>query len=49
VYVNDLPSNMSNCKVHMYADDVQMYVSRPIRRINEYISVCQYSVPVQTS
>jgi len=31
VYVNDLRSNMSNCEVHMYADDVQMYVSRPIR------------------
>jgi len=46
VYVNDLHSNMSNCKVHMYADDVQMYVSRPIRRIKECIRVCQTELEI---
>jgi len=45
VYVN-LPSNMSNCEVHMYADDVKMYVRLPIRRINECISVCQTELEI---
>ncbi|XP_052856050.1 probable RNA-directed DNA polymerase from transposon BS isoform X11 [Drosophila gunungcola] len=35
LYVNDLPNALSECNVHLYADDVQMYVSRPLNRINE--------------
>jgi len=37
---------MSNCEVHMYADDVKMYVRLPIRRINECISVCQTELEI---
>jgi len=39
VYDNDLPNVLSNCEVHMYADDVQIYVSRPLAQIDEYINV----------
>lgn len=46
VYVNDLPSILSNSEVHMYADDVQMYVSRPICRINECIRVCNSELEI---
>lgn len=30
IYINDLPTMLSNCDVHMYTDDVQLYVSRPL-------------------
>jgi len=30
----------------MYADDVQLYVSRPIRRFNECVSVCQTELEI---
>ncbi|XP_022226291.1 uncharacterized protein LOC121403754 isoform X1 [Drosophila obscura] len=39
IYINDLPIVLSDCKVHMYADDVQLYVSRPLNRIDECINV----------
>ena len=26
-YANDLPSNVGHCQIHMYADDVQLYIS----------------------
>jgi len=29
IYVNDLPSILSECEVHLYADDVQIFVGRP--------------------
>jgi len=32
IYVNNLPSILSECEVHLYADDVQMYVSRPVTK-----------------
>jgi len=34
IYVNDLPSILSKCEVHLYADDVQIYVSRPVTEIH---------------
>jgi len=37
--VNDLPNVLSNCEVQMYADDMQMYVSRPYSCISECIDV----------
>lgn len=27
IYSNDLPSQIEHCKIHMYADDVQLYIS----------------------
>jgi len=34
INVNDLPSILSECEVHLYADDVQIYVSRPVTEIH---------------
>jgi len=34
IYVNNLPSILSECEVHLYADDVQIYVSRPVTEIH---------------
>jgi len=39
-YVNDLPNILSKCDMHMYADDVQLYVSCPVSQINECVRVC---------
>jgi len=41
LYVNDLPSVLWTCNVHLYADDVQMYVSRPLNRISECLDICR--------
>jgi len=41
IYINDLPSVLSTCNVHLYADDVQMYVSRPLNRISECLDICK--------
>jgi len=41
LYINDLPSVLSICNVHLYADDVQMYVSRPLNRTNECLDICR--------
>jgi len=41
LYINDLPSVLSKCNVHLYADDVQMYVSRPLNRISECLDICR--------
>ena len=27
IYANDLPLNVEHCQMHMYADDVQLYIS----------------------
>lgn len=37
IYANDLPQQLSHCKVHMYADDVQVYLSSPVNSIVENI------------
>jgi len=41
LYINDLPSVLSTCNVHLYTDDVQMYVSRPLNRISECLDICK--------
>ena len=28
--INDLPSLLQHCRIHMYADDVQLYLSSPV-------------------
>lgn len=37
MYANDLPRQLSHCKVHMYADDVQIYLSSPRESIRDNI------------
>jgi len=39
IYVNDLPSILSECKVHLYADDVQIYVSRPVTETHACVCI----------
>lgn len=34
-YANDLPQNLSYCKIHMYADDVQMYLGAKVGSLDE--------------
>lgn len=36
-YVNDLPKYLENCKIHMYADDVQMYIGTKICSIQDAV------------
>jgi len=40
LYVNDLPNILTKCDMHMYADDVQLYVSCPASHFNECVRVC---------
>lgn len=37
IYSNDIPNQIQFCKIHMYADDVQLYLSSPIDRISECV------------
>lgn len=37
MYANDLPDQLSHCKVHMYADDVQIYLGGNIDTIHETV------------
>ena len=37
IYINDLPNNVSNCKVSMYADDTALYYAS--KDINELVKV----------
>jgi len=39
IYVNNLPSILSECEVHLYADDVQIYVSRPVTEIHACVRI----------
>ncbi|XP_075157548.1 uncharacterized protein LOC142230808 [Haematobia irritans] len=37
LYSNDLPLQLSACKAHIYADDVQVYINSSIHSINENV------------
>lgn len=37
-YANDLPRNLKHCLVHMYADDVQIYLGTTINSLDESVS-----------
>lgn len=37
VYVNDLTNQLLYCNIHMYADDVQLYISSTLNNINDCI------------
>lgn len=39
IYINDLPDVLRYCKVHMYADDVQLYTSANVTDLNMCIRV----------
>lgn len=39
MYINDLPQQLDYCKIHMYADDVQVYLSSPSNSTNESVNL----------
>lgn len=44
LYANDLPAQLSHCKMHMYADDVQLYLSCPTTSIPENLVKLNYDL-----
>ena len=38
LYINDLPDNLEHCKIHMYADDVQIYNNGSLNGISACIN-----------
>jgi len=38
LYINDFPDVVSECKTHMYADDIQLYKSCPLDNIEQCIT-----------
>lgn len=38
LYINDLPQQLSDCNLHMYADDVQVYISSPANELSSTIN-----------
>lgn len=38
LYINDLPLQLSDCNIHMYADDVQLILGFPINALVEYVA-----------
>lgn len=38
LYANDLPKQLSHCKIHMYADDVQLYINSPVHSVENNIA-----------
>jgi len=39
IYVNDLPSILYECEVHLYSDEFQIYVSRPVTEIHDCVRI----------
>lgn len=37
IFINDLPEVLCECNYHMYADDVQLYLSRPLGLVEDAI------------
>ena len=38
LYIKDLPDTLEHCKIHMYADDVQIYNSGSLNGINACVN-----------
>lgn len=38
MYINDLPEQLQHCKIHMYADDVQLYLNSSILFLSDGVS-----------
>lgn len=39
LYINDLPSVIQHCQIHMFADDVQLYICSSSLHINELVQM----------
>lgn len=46
IYCNDIPDNIKFCRIHMYADDVQLYISSTVSNLSE--SVCHLNNDLET-
>lgn len=44
IYANDLPQQLKFCKMHMYADDAQLYLSTSIQNIDSCIKKINYDL-----
>ena len=38
LYINDLPDSLEHCKIPMYADDVQIYNSGSLNKVNTCVN-----------
>lgn len=45
-YANDLPQRLVNCKLHMYADDVQIYLGTTFCSFEEAVSKVNYDLQI---
>lgn len=43
-YVNDLPTQLEYCKIHMYADDVQIYLGAKLDSIDDAVREVNYDL-----
>lgn len=39
MYINDMPTVLTNCTFHLYADDCQLYISGNLNKISEMVSL----------